>query len=85
MLVVLVEITMATEGATSDMAATRIFETRMETLDEASDSTVVVTQSRVELPLFPAQPIELPLHTPLLQVLHIVIYVICSDQNMCYI
>ena len=69
MLVALVEITRATERATSNTAASRIFKTRMETLDVESDSTVVVTQSRVELPLFPGQPIELPLHTPFLQVL----------------
>ena len=69
MLVALVEITRATEAATLDTAASRILKTRMETLDLVSDSTVVVTQSRVELPLFPGQPIELPLHTPLLQVL----------------
>ena len=65
------DITRAAEIDTMDTAASRIFETRMDTLDSGmvSETTVVVTQSRVELPLFPGQPLELPLHRPFLQVL----------------
>ena len=65
------DITRAAEIDTMDTATSRIFETRMDTLDSGmvSETTVVVTQSRVELPLFPGQPLELPLHRPFLQVL----------------
>ena len=70
-LVGVLDITRAAEIDTMDTATSRIFETRMDTLDSGmvSETTVVVTQSRVELPLFPGQPLELPLHTPFLQVL----------------
>ena len=70
-LVGVLDITRAAEIDTMDTAASRIFETRMDTLDSGmvSETTVVVTQSRVELPLFPGQPLELPLHRPFLQVL----------------
>ena len=69
------DITRAAEIDTMDTAASRIFETRMDTSDTldsgvVSETTVVVTQSRVELPLFPGQPLELPLHRPFLQALH---------------
>ena len=62
--------TRAAETDTMDTVASRMFETRMDTLDSrlVSETTVVVTQSRVELPLFPGQPLELPLHRPFLQV-----------------
>ena len=68
--------TRAAEVDTMDTAASRIFETRMDTLDSrlVSETTVVVTQSRVELPLFPGQPLELPLHRPFLQVLLMLIF-----------
>ena len=64
-LVGVLDITRAAEIDTMDTA------TRMDTLDSGvvSETTVVVTQSRVELPLFPGQPLELPLHRPFLQVL----------------
>lgn len=70
-LVGVLDITRAAEIDTMDTATSRIFETRMDTLDSGmvSETTVVVTQSRVELPLFPGQPLELPLHRPFLQVL----------------
>ena len=69
-LVGVLDITRAAEIDTMDTATSRIFETRMDTLDSGmvSETTVVVTQSRVELPLFPGQPLELPLHRPFLQV-----------------
>ena len=68
--------TRAAEVDTMDTAASRIFETRMDTLDSrvVSETTVVVTQSRVELPLFPGQPLELPLHRPFLQVSLLLIF-----------
>ena len=73
-LVGVLDITRAAEIDTMDTVASRIFETRMDTSDTldsgvVSETTVVVTQSRVELPLFPGQPLELPLHRPFLQVL----------------
>ena len=70
-LVGVLDITRAAEIDTMDTATSRIFGTRMDTLDSGmvSETTVVVTQSRVELPLFPGQPLELPLHRPFLQVL----------------
>ena len=33
-----------------------------------TETTMVVTQSRVELPLFPGQPLDQPLHIPHIQV-----------------
>ena len=78
-LVVLVgamEMSTAAEMETLDTAASRNSKTRMDT--SVSDSTVVVTQSRVELPIFPGQPLELPLHTPFLQVISSVLLLLPS-------
>ena len=35
---------------------------------DKTETTTVVTQSRVELPLFPGQPLDQPLHKPHIQV-----------------
>ena len=35
---------------------------------DKTETTTVVTQSRVELPLFPGQPLDQPLHIPHIQV-----------------
>ena len=59
----------------------------LDTLPErdSTETTMVVTQSRVELPLFPGQPLDQPLHKPHIQVTIMLIMLLNQHLHISHI